>query len=333
MKKKSFARKHKRLFKKKFARFLRFSKVHWYRIFTIFVLGTLFLLMPGRNYYDTLNLEYKPPLVRAHEFEDFVPSPYPQKVGTETALTGSADAVVIRDVDSFVSMFELNPNERLKPASITKLMTALVALEYYDPDDVLTVKRLSPVEQEAQMGLAVRDQVTVKNLIYGLLVPSGNDAAYTLADNYEGGIENFLFAMNKKAKDLHLDNTHFANPAGFDHADHYTTANDLSLLAAEALKNPMIESAVATRGLTLSDVTGKKKYAVTNVNQLLGAVYGVDGIKTGFTDEAGQCLITSVSRNGHRIIIVLLKSNDRFTDSARLAEWVFRNFNWVNLSN
>ncbi len=288
--------------------------------------------MPGRSYYDTLFLEYKPPLVRAGEFDDYKLSPYPEKVGSEIAPTGSAEAVVIRDIESFVPMFELNPNERLKPASITKLMTALVALDYYDPDAVLTVKRLSPVEQEAHMGLAVRDKVSVRNLIYGLLIPSGNDAAYTLADNYEGGIENFLFAMNKKAKDLHLEGTHFANPAGFDNENHYTTANDLSLLAAEALKNPMIETAVATRGVTLSDATGKKKYAVTNVNQLLGTVYGVDGIKTGFTDEAGQCLITSVSRNGHRVVIVLLKSEDRFTDSAKLAEWIFRNFNWINLS-
>lgn len=332
MKKKSSLRKNKRIFKKKLHKFLKWSKIHWYRIFTIIVLATFFLLMPGRNYYDSLKLEYRPPLVRASDFEDLKLSPYPERVGSEIAPTGSAEAVVIRDVESFVPMFELNPNEKLKPASITKLMTALVALEYYDPNEVLEVKRLSPVEQEAHMGLGVKDKVTVKNLIYGLLVPSGNDAAYTLADNYEGGIENFIYAMNKKAEALHLENTHFQNPAGFDHKDHYTTASDLSLLGAEAIKNEMIASAVSTRGVTLYDTTGKKSYKVTNVNQLLGTVFGVDGIKTGFTDEAGQCLITSVSRDGHKVIVVLLKSQDRFSDSARLAEWVFRNYKWVNLS-
>lgn len=322
--KKSSVRKKKRLFKKKL--------IHWYRLFTIVVFGTFFLLLPGRNYYDTLRLEHLPPLVRASQFDDLEAAPYPEKKYFESAPSLTAQAVIIRDLESFAPMYELNPSERLKPASITKLMTAIVALDYYDPDDVITVKRLAPVEAEADMGLKVGDKVSVKNLLYGLLVPSGNDAAYTLADNYPGGIENFLYAMNQNAKNLHLESTHFVNPAGFDDPNHYTTARDLSLLTAVALKNKMIETAVATRGITLFDAAGKKSYPVTNVNQLLGTVYGVDGVKTGFTDEAGQCLITSVSRNGHRIIIVLLKSEDRFTESARLAEWAFRNFDWVDLT-
>ncbi len=331
MKKKSSVHKRKRLYKKRLALFSSWSKKNWYRIITAVVISLFFLLLPGEGYYDNLRLEYKPPLVRASEFDNFTPAPYPERVYLDSLPQTTAEAIMIRDVDSFVPMFELNPNARLKPASITKLMTALVALDYYDPNSTITVKRLAPVEAEADMGLKVGDTISVKNLIYGLLIPSGGDAAYTLADNYPGGIENFVEAMNKKAESLHLTNTHFQNPAGFDHPNQYTTANDLSLLAAEAIKNEMISKAVSTSGITLFDVTGKKTYPLTNVNQLLGKVDGVDGIKTGFTDEAGQCLITSVSRDGHRVIIVLLKSNDRFTESARLAEWVFRNFNWVNL--
>lgn len=331
MKKKLSAQKRKRLLKKKLVDFGLWSKKHWYRVFTVVVLATFFLLLPGQNYYDMLQLKPARPLVRASDFDDFQPSLYPEKVSAEAIPALTAQAVVIRDQESFVPLLELNPGERLKPASITKLMTALVALEYYDLNDVITVRRLAPVELEADMGLAVGDKITVRNLLFGLLVPSGNDAAYTLADNYEGGIENFLYAMNQKAKNLNLENTHFQNPAGFDHENHYTTAKDLSLLASEALKNKIISDIVSTRKTTLTDASGKKKYPVTNVNQLLGTVAGVDGIKTGFTDEAGQCLITSVSRNGHRVTIVLLKSSDRFGESARLAEWVFNNFQWKNV--
>ena len=106
----------------------------------------------------------------------------------------------------------------------------------------------------------------------------------------------------------------------------------MSLLAAESLNNDLISKAVSTTGITLFDASGKKSYQLKNVNQLLVSVPGVDGIKTGFTDLAGQCLITSVTRNGHRIIIVVLKSQDRFGESAKLASWVFRNFKWVDLN-
>ncbi len=179
------------------------------------------------------------------------------------------------------------------------------------------------------MGLAVEDKVSVHNLIYGLLVPSGNDSAYTLADNYFGGFENFIYSMNKKAKDLHMVNTHFENPSGLDAPNHYSSAKDISLLTAIALKNKFISDAVATYGITLGDATGKKSYPMKNVNKFLGYLYGADGVKTGFTDLAGECLVASVSRNNHRVVSVVLKSNDRFGDSARLLEWAYRNFEWI----
>ncbi len=305
-----------------------------YRLFSLAVVLSFFLILPGRSYYETLQLEYKSPLVRASELTNFSPSPYPKKTGLETAPYSTAESVVITDLESAVPMYELNPEERLRPASLTKLMTALVSLNYYSPDQIIQVKRLAPVspgEPESEMGLAIGDKISVQNLLYGLLVPSGNDAAYTLADNYPGGIENFMYAMNKKAENLHLENTHFDNPVGIDSPKQYTTAHDLSLLAAEVLKSRLIAEIVSTSGITLGDAAGKKFYPVKNVNQLLDYVYGVDGVKTGFTDEAGQCLISSVSRDGHRVVIVLLKSQDRFGESAKLISWIFRNFNWINL--
>lgn len=306
----------------------RISRDKW-RLATLIIvaLSLLFVAAPSQ-----LKPPPEPLVLRHTQFDNFTPSLYPQKTGVELPPYLSAQAVVARDLDSGVTLFEVNPNERLYPASITKLMTALVALDYYSPDQVLIVKRLSPVPFESDMGLAVGDQLSVRSLLYGLLVPSGGDAAYTLADNFPGGIENFLYAANQKAKQLHMENTHFENPSGFDGPTQYSSAHDISLLAMSALKNSLINKIVATYGITVTDATGTKTYNLKNVNQFLGYLYGADGVKTGYTDLAGQCLVSSVTRNGHRVVAVVLDSTDRFGDSARLIEWIFRNFTWISSS-
>jgi D-alanyl-D-alanine carboxypeptidase (penicillin-binding protein 5/6) len=299
--------------------------------FSLGVLLFFLLSLPGQNSLAMRAWQPSPVPVRATGFEDFVPSKYPKKVFAEKAPWVSAAAVMVRDLESGVTLYGSNTDEKRPMASLTKLMTALVALDYYSPNQVLTVKRLQKsLPGESDMGLAVGDQVSVKNLIYGLLVPSGNDAAYTFADNYPGGFENFIYSMNKKAENLHMFSTHFANPSGLDESDHYSTASDLSLLAIEALKNPLVSDAVATYGITLADAPEKKFYQMKNVNQFLGYLNGADGVKTGNTDLAGQCLVASVSRDGHRVISVVLDSRSRFIDSANLLEWAYRNFVWVN---
>jgi len=294
----------------------------------VLLLSVLFL--PGQE-GRVLSAEVVPE-IKVTALDNFQPSFYPRKIYLEEAPSVWAVAAVVRDSESGTVLYSKNPQTILRPASITKLMTALIALDYYHPDQVLMVKRLAPTRGESEMGLAVGDQVTVTNLLYGLLVPSGNDAAYTLADNYPGGVENFIYSMNKMAKNLHMENTHFANPSGLDQDNHYSTAWDLSLLAVAATKNSFVTKAVATYGITLTDATGQKSYPVKNVNQFLGYLPGADGIKTGFTDLAGECLVASVSRDNHKIISVVLKSADRFYDSARLLEWVYRNFSWTNFN-
>ncbi len=318
---------------KDLAHFWGAIKKNRFRLATFIVIFLFLFFLPGQNYYSTLQLKSLPPLVRASELDGFQESLYPQKVIPESPPYIGAESAVVLDLESGATLFELNPNERLYPASITKLMTALVAIDFYQTNEILTVKNLAPVAYESDMGLKVGDQLTVQNLLYGLLVPSGNDAAYTIGYSYPGGIENFIYAMNQKAKQLHMNNTHFENPSGFDSPNHYTTAKDLSLLAKEVLKNNLINRIIATYGITLTDVTGKKNYSLKNVNQFLGYLYGADGVKTGFTDLAGQCLVSSVSRGGHRIVAVVLKSQDRFGDSGRLIEWVYRNFLWNTADN
>ncbi len=306
------------------------SSPRWiFRLWSFGVVLLFLLFLPGQNYYETLQLQIKPPLVRATALDNFVPSNYPIKVGLEEVPTVSAEAVTVLDLESGVIFYTKNPNQRLQLASITKLMTALVALDYYKLDDILKVKRLVTASGESEMGLKIGDQVSVQNLVYGLLVPSGNDAAYTLADNFPGGIENFIYSMNNRAEQLHMKNTHFENPSGLDSQNHYSSTNDIGILARQALKAKLISTAVATYGITLTDITGSRVYTLKNVNQFLGYLYGADGVKTGFTDLAGQCLVASVSRNGHRVISVVLNSQNRFGESGQLIEWVYRNFNWL----
>lgn len=289
------------------------------------VILVFIFLVSKQNYVEKKPVE----AVRVSPFDNFQVSKYPQKVTEEKAPEISASSAAVLDLESGTWLYEKNPNEKLRPASITKLMTALVSLDYYKIDQVLIVKRLPPAKGESEMMLKVGDKVSVQNLLYGLLVPSGNDAAYTLADNYPGGIENFIYSINKKAKELHMENTHFQNPSGLDTDNHYSSARDVALLTAAVLKNLLISKIVATYGITLIDATGQKFYPVKNVNQFLGYLYGADGVKTGFTDLAGECLVASVSRDGHRVISVVLKSADRFSDSAMLLEWAYRNFTWM----
>jgi len=305
----------------------------WWRILILLMISFAVLISPRQLEAPDaiLNFPIIPP-VRTTELENFSISSYPQKTGTEDFPVVTAKAFYLMDLDSGTEMFSKDPNEKLRPASITKLMTALVALDYYKPENVLTVKRLAPENGESDMGLAVGDVLNIHNLLYGLLIPSGNDAAYTIADNYPGGIENFIYAMNNKAKELHMENTHFRNPSGLDSDGHYSTAKDIALLTSAALKDQLISKIVATYGITLTDISGKKTYPMRNVNQFLGYLFGADGVKTGYTSLAGECLVSSITRNGHRLILVVLKSNDRFGDSARLLEWAFRNFDWVNVN-
>ena len=168
-------------------------------------------------------------------------------------------------------------------------------------------------------------------MLYGLILHSGNDAAEILAENSPGrdslpaGRQAFIDVMNQKAQDIHLTNTHFVNPTGIDEEGHYSSAADLARLADIALRQPTFSKIVATENAVIST------HVLTNVNQLLGKIPGVLGVKTGFTEGAGQALVTLVDRNGHPVILAVLESKDRFTESAALIDWVYTNFKWQSL--
>jgi D-alanyl-D-alanine carboxypeptidase (penicillin-binding protein 5/6) len=238
----------------------------------------------------------------------------------------SASGVVVLDAASGVFLYERGEEELLSPASTTKILTALVALSAYDLDDVVTIELVANDGQV--MGLVPGERITVENLLYGALIQSGNDAAWALAEHYPGGEPEFVRAMNERAQELHLTKSHFTNPVGYDDLAHKMTPKDLARLSQVALENKVIAKMVAIPQITVSDVTHTNFHPLTNVNELLGKIPGVGGIKTGWTEEAGENLVTLVERNGHRIILVVLHSENRFLDTALLIDWVFANHQW-----
>lgn len=299
------------------------SPPHLLFSFFIFLLAFLY---PGQN--ELQRLVIRPGNVRSYLLPSPSPVIYPQSDLVKAPFI-SARAVVIQDVVSRTLIYTQSPDTPLLPASTTKIMTALVALSTWsDLDTVITVKnedRAIGQTIELQKG----EQLTLKNMLYGLLVHSGNDAALALADNLPGGYDAFVTAMNVKAKDLHLDHTVFKNPSGVEQYGHITTARDLAILAGVAMENPLIEQIVSTRAITITDVSGTISHHLETTNELLGILPGLKGLKTGWTENALECLISYVERDDHPIIIVVLGSLDRFGDTTRLVDWVYRHHSWI----
>ncbi len=255
--------------------------------------------------------------------------PLPQLTGEESFPDISSYAVLATDLDSEVTLYQKNSDTKLLPASTTKIVTALVAMDYYPLDRILTVPD-NYIEGQ-KMHLVPGEEISVRNLIYGILVYSANDAAETLAINYPGGKESFVTAMNLKIQDLGINNTFFENPSGFDGELQYTTASDLVKIASFALQDPFFREVVATKEITVGSQDGHYVHRLTNINKLVGEVEGVLGIKTGWTENARENLVTYVERDGRKIITVVLNSQDRFGDTKALIDWIFTNYTWKEI--
>jgi len=293
----------------------------------LFLILPIFIFSPGSGYYQTIILGNKDPLFREAPIK-LPPTPsYPIKNSTFEMPLVSAKSVYAFDPDSQVSLFEKNTQENLRPASLTKLMTALVVLEHCDPKTIITVGKIS--ENGSLMGLVEGERITIESLLYGLLLPSGNDAAYVLAEGCLGSVEHFVYSMNRKAQYLGMKNTHFTNPAGFDNPNHYSNARDLAILSQESLKNEMISKIIRTKALDVTDISGQMVHGLENLNELLDNPE-VLGIKTGRTQAAGENLILARKKNGHTVIVIILGSQDRFSEGRLISDWIFKNFDWRN---
>ncbi|MBI4037171.1 D-alanyl-D-alanine carboxypeptidase [Candidatus Daviesbacteria bacterium] len=250
-------------------------------------------------------------------------NPHPQSLGLSVPEL-SATSALIEDLNSNTILFVKDPNKRVPIASTTKIMTALVASQYFQTTDILTVPSDALVSGST-MGLKAGEKLTVRSLLYGLLLNSGNDAAYTLAMSYPGGVEGFVKAMNDKIAQLGLLNTHFDNPAGFDSPNHFSSALDLSKIAILITESPQLSKIVATKEMEVASVDKTSVHELKNLNKLLN-IPGVMGIKTGTTPAAKENLVGLVEKDGHLFLTVVLGSNDRFLETEKLLNWVQANF-------
>jgi len=224
----------------------------------------------------------------------------------------SAKSAIVYDLTTDKTVYKRSPDARLPMASLTKIMTAIIALENKKADDKYKVSQ-SDLVGEDSMGLSDGEILSLNDLIYGLMLPSGNDAAETLADNFPSGRGGFIQAMNDKVKSLGLTSTHFDNPSGLQgDGTQYATASDLLVITRYALSGfPEFVNAVATPKYSISQTPTHKAYDLFNETNLLTTYEGVKGVKTGYTPEAGLCLVTYLDYKGHKLIGIILNSQNR----------------------
>ena len=239
----------------------------------------------------------------------------------------SARSVLVMDLDSEATLYQRESQTKLPIASTTKIMTALVASKYFQQNSVLTVNEGAKAGG-ANVGLNTGDKLIFRSLLYGMLLSSGNDAAFVIAENYPGGVSGFVSAMNEEVLTLKLQNTHFDNPAGFDSPKHYSSAGDLYKITREALKDANLAKIFATKDTEILSIDKKRKFSLHNLNKLLTSVTGVMGVKTGHTELSKENLVTLVNRDNKKVLMVVLGSNDRFGESTSLIEWTYKNYQW-----
>ncbi|TSC66790.1 MAG: Uncharacterized protein CEO21_5 [Microgenomates group bacterium Gr01-1014_80] len=239
----------------------------------------------------------------------------------------SARSVLVKDLATDSVLYQKESTTALPIASTTKIMTALVSSEYFKPNSILTVGD-SAFTSGSKIGLTAGEKINFRSLLYGMLLNSGNDAAFAIAENYPEGVVGFVNAMNKKAADLNLSSTHFDNPAGFDSPDHYSSATNLASITEEALKNSELSRIFATKETQVLSIDKKEAHKLVNLNKLLSSLPGVLGVKTGYTDAAKENLVGLVDRENHRILTVVLGSDDRFGETQALVEWTYGNYTW-----
>lgn len=229
-------------------------------------------------------------------------------------------------------LYEKNGNKQTPMASTTKIMTAIVVLENANLKDVVTIDAKAAGTGGSRLEIKKNDKITVNDLLYGLMLRSGNDAAVALANYVGGSIEGFAEMMNNKSEEMGLKNSHFIVPHGLDNEGHYTTAYELAKMADYALKIDKFKEIVSTKSTTIT-INGYPR-TITNTNQLLGSVSGVYGVKTGFTNGAGRCLVSACKREDLDIITVIIgtdTSNQRTADTIKLIKYANEKFDMVNV--
>lgn len=290
----------------------------------MFFFTFLFLFYPGDSFffhlfaYNRELFDQKEPSVK------LMTNPIPV-VKNSYVPEVTAEGIYVVDLPSFTPLLKRNEHGRFLPASTAKIITALVTRDNYKPEDVVTIQETTTEGQ--LMDLKYGEKISIENLLYGLLVHSANDSAYSIANNF--GYDAFITQMNLKAQELHMTESYFANPAGFDEPNQYTSPFDLALAGRQLLRDPYLSRMVGTKEIIISDINYLYFHKLTNVNTLLGEIQGLGGLKTGYTENAGENLISFYKKNGNQYIIVVLKSLDRFSDTKNIVKWIDENISYL----
>ncbi len=235
-----------------------------------------------------------------------------------------AHSILLKELKSGKVLYQHESDKRLSPASLTKIMSALVILEQGHLDDLVTVSPTAAKAHKTHLRLKTGQVFRLDDLLKGMLIMSANDACLAAVEHVGGDETQFVALMNAKAAALGLADTHFSNACGFDNPDHYSTAEDLARLSVIALEQPTFRQLVKEERAMIMPINGTHAYVMHNTNRLLGRIPGVEGVKTGFTSKAGRCLIAKVSQNGSDLLLVILNSNRRWNTAMSLINYGLR---------
>lgn len=240
-----------------------------------------------------------------------------------------AHSILLKELKSGRVLYHHNAEKRLSPASLTKIMSALIILENGRLDDLVTVSKNAARAPKTHLRLKVGEVYRLKDLLKAMMMVSANDACLAAIEHVGGKEEQFVKLMNAKATVLGLHDTHFSNGCGFDGSNHYSTAEDLARLSEVAMRNAVFRDVVKEEREIITPVTGYRTYVLHNTNRLLGRIPGVEGVKTGFTSKAGRCLIAKVSQSETDLLLVILNSNRRWTTAKSLIDYGFHLTNTI----
>lgn len=239
----------------------------------------------------------------------------------------SAESAALIDVASGRILYAKNGSKKMRIASLTKTMTAIVAIESGKLDQLVTVPPEAVGVEGSSIYLKKNEKLTLEELLYGLMLRSGNDAAVTIATHVGGSLPGFVYMMNEKAALIGMNHTNFTNPHGLDDSNmHYSTAEDMAKLSAYALRNPVFRQIVSTKVKDISWEGEQWDRRLLNKNKMLHLYEGADGVKTGYTKLAKRCLAASATRDGRQLATITLNASDDWNDSAKLLDWGFANF-------
>jgi len=271
-----------------------------------------FLLISVETLTPSIALAKSVEVQPAHVRTEIIPHQFPPW------RVAPAHGILLKELNSGRVLYEHDAGKRMSPASLTKIMSALVILERGQLDDLVTISPNAARAHKTHLRVKAGQVFRLEDLLKAMLIVSANDACLAAVEHVGGDEAQFVDFMNAKAEELGLADTHFSNGCGFDNPDHYSTAEDLATLSLMALDQPIFRQLVREERAIITPVSGHRAYVLHNTNRLLGRIPGVEGIKTGFTSKAGRCLIAKVSQNGSDLLLVILNSQRRWNTATSL---------------